>query len=1045
MKKLHLILAFSVLTLSNTVFAQGGDNCAAAFASPIVLPLNTVGNTCAALNDIQFTGAPCLNAGYQQGPDWIYYFCSTQTGQVQVVLTGLPPTCFASISIWSGCPNAGNCVGASVTQTGTSMACTVPVINGNCYYIVIDNWPLPTCITYNIGISYVPPVPAANPSCTNVDFETGNFTGWYGTDGYMSIGMPAAPYPIYNQASTGLPSANTIITSGPGLDPCAPIPVVCPTGGNFSCALGNGPVAGYGGATLQQKFMVSAANANFTYNFAVVVMDAGHLNEEQPYFLVDMYDQNGNIISCAHYLVVGGPNIPGFFVAGCFVGTYYQPWTAVNIDLTAYISQAVTIKFTVGDCSQGAHFCYAYVDCSCQQFQIIGNDSICVGQSTTLTAPAGSGNYLWSPGGQTTQSITVSPVTMPYQIYTCTLTSLNNPNCFSTITDTVFVFPVPSASFTAVTVGTCSSGTATVTNSSTGGNTYSWTWGDLTSSTLQNPPPHTYTPAGTYTITLYVTTPAGCSDTITQVVSFGGPSTVSAFNATTVCLNNPTVFTDASTGGPTSWQWNFGEPPSGPNNTSNLQNPTHTYLTPGTFTVTLVTDAGNPLCGDTIIITVTVIPLPVPLFVATSVCVGFPTVFTDQSTTSSGVLTGWAWNFGDPASGPANLSALQNPTHIFSAAGTYTVILTVTTSNGCQNTVSFQVIVTALPVAAFSNSSVCVGIPTNFTDLSTVTSGQINQWAWTFGDGNISSLQNPSNTYIAAGTYTVTLVVTTTAGCTATISQQVTVDPLPVPAFTADDTDGCVIHCVQFTDLSTISSGTITQWSWNFGDGNTSTQQNPNHCYVNAGTYTVSLTVTSGSGCSATFVNVAYIIVYPFPVAEFTASPNPATVVDPTVFFTDLSQGNPVSWTWSFGDGTPVDYTQNPSHAYPNNNTGVFTYTVMLIISNQWGCVDTVWHDVVINPEYTFYAPNCITPTDDGNNDLFFTYGVGWKEYHLWIFDRWGNLIFETDNKLKGWDGKVEEGKSKEIVQEDTYVWKVKILDVFDKNHQYVGHVSVIK
>src|SRR3990172_9021375 len=137
MKKLQTILFAFLLATGTSSFAQGGNTCAAAFAAPIVLPLNAGGSTCAATNNIFNTGAPCLNIGYQQGPDWIYYFCSTQTGQVQVVLTGLPPTCFASISIWSGCPTAGNCVEASVTQTGTSMACTVPVINGNCYYIVI--------------------------------------------------------------------------------------------------------------------------------------------------------------------------------------------------------------------------------------------------------------------------------------------------------------------------------------------------------------------------------------------------------------------------------------------------------------------------------------------------------------------------------------------------------------------------------------------------------------------------------------------------------------------------------------------------------------------------------------------------------------------------------------------------------------------------------------------------------------------------------------------------------------------------------------------
>ena len=142
-KKLLSLIAVLVLASStNSIFAQGGNTCAAAFEAPITLPFTANGSTCAATNNYSFIGAPCINDGYLQGPDWLYYFCATSTGQVQIVLNNFNPgSPFASVSLWSGCPNAGNCVGASVTQTGTSIALNANVINGNCYYIMVDNWP----------------------------------------------------------------------------------------------------------------------------------------------------------------------------------------------------------------------------------------------------------------------------------------------------------------------------------------------------------------------------------------------------------------------------------------------------------------------------------------------------------------------------------------------------------------------------------------------------------------------------------------------------------------------------------------------------------------------------------------------------------------------------------------------------------------------------------------------------------------------------------------------------------------------------------------
>ena len=157
-------------------------------------------------------------------------------------------------------------------------------------------------------------------------------------------------------------------------------------------------------------------------------------------------------------------------------------------------------------------------------------------------------------------------------------------------------------------------------------------------------------------------------------------------------------------------------------------------------------------------------PLPIPIFTAPSVCLNMPTVFTDQSTTATGNITSWNWNFGD-----GNNSAQQSPSHTYNAPGNYTVTLILTNSFGCKDTLQQNVLVKPLPVVNFSAPPVCVGTPTCFNDLSTIASGTITGWSWNFADpssgNNISNAQNPCHTFTAAGNYNVILTATSDSGC----------------------------------------------------------------------------------------------------------------------------------------------------------------------------------------------------------------------------------------------------------------------------------------
>ena len=466
----------------------------------------------------------------------------------------------------------------------------------------------------------------------------------------------------------------------------------------------------------------------------------------------------------------------------------------------------------------------------------------------------------------------------------------------------------------------------------------------------------------------------------------------------------------------------------------------------GTYTYDLISvmESGLTTCFQTQTGSAVVIinPLPQADFGFTDVCLNQILNFNESSTVSSGNTTGWLWNYGDNSP----LDTTQNPGYLFANSGTYNVSLITTTNNGCTDTIAKNIVVHPLPVPQFYSESVCDGSSTYFTDQSTIpTTDTIQSWKWNFGDNStVSTDQFASHLYAGPGSAFVQLVVVSNFGCIDSITKTAVVNPNPVVNFTANDTVGCELLCVYFMDASTILTGTNVQWLWNVGDGSQpGANSNYEHCFANdsvfaPATFDITLTVISDRGCVSTLSKINYISVYPNPEANFSAQPDTVVIIDPVISILDASTGADF-WNWDFGDLETGTLYNPPPHTY--SNTG--EYIITLIASNQYGCVDTTSQTIYVEPDFVFYIPNAFTPNGDEINDTFFGKGIGIIEFEMMIFDRWGNLIFFSDDINKPWDGKANNGT--ELAQMDVYVYSIRLLDIRLKKHKYRGSVTLVK
>ncbi|HLP10690.1 MAG TPA: PKD domain-containing protein [Flavobacteriales bacterium] len=418
---------------------------------------------------------------------------------------------------------------------------------------------------------------------------------------------------------------------------------------------------------------------------------------------------------------------------------------------------------------------------------------------------------------------------------------------------------------------------------------------------------------------------------------------------------------------------------------------------------------------------------------AVQLCAGLTLNFTN---TSIGALT-YSWDFGDTTT-TTDVSSLTSPSYTYPDTGTYYVTLIGTASAGCADTsvVPFEV---HLPLNVSFPETPPQCINTNSFDLfasGNFTSNALITWTLPMASTPLV-YSNPALDiiYPDSGKYIATVGVSE-FGCTDIYSDTLFVYPLPVIGMTYPLELACEPYSIQFTD--TTLSWSPVSYSWNFGDGATSTLANPSHTYLDTGYFDLTFTINVDTICIATqtiFIPDA-IHVYPSPDANFHITPTIQSVFTPTVEVTDLTSDDVIQQIIYYmdGDSTLLDFD---THYY--HDTG--WYNVYQWVVNVAGCTDTAVHPIYIIPETTIYIPNAFTPNGDGINDVFIPVVRDTRKYLLMIFDRWGEIIWQTDNPLQGWDGTLKNKRTKV----DTYVYKVKYMDQKHVEHILVGHVTLVR
>ncbi len=599
--------------------------------------------------------------------------------------------------------------------------------------------------------------------------------------------------------------------------------------------------------------------------------------------------------------------------------------------------------------------------------------SSCIPLTVSFTSTStNASTYYWDFGNGNTSTLeSPTNVYVNAGIYDVKLVATNSGGVSDTLimVGAATAVDQPVAGYYAVDTSSCLVGNSIAFINTTSLSSY-WLWdfGDGYTSTNENVV-HSYDFPGIYSVTLIAGNNDSCENLITKtgyITIYDDWDAIVTVDDSSACTVSQGFLFSTPTTGITSYLWDFGD-----GLTSNLPNPTHAYLNPGAYTITLWTTNANGCTDMQVIDSMITIDGGSPGIItstANSGCKPLTTNFTDSSSSS----LSWLWDFGDGTTDTA-----RYPQHTYSDSGVYDVSLIVTNTAGCTTTTTSNgyINVQDAPKAKFQllTTSGCSPFVAKLKNKSTNASS----WYWDFGDGNTSTLMDPAPVYTEPGDYTVTLIAFSNNACSDTVTKTNLIKILnPTANFSVDNEQGCTPLQVQFSD----SSINAIEWLWSFDDGSYSTQQNPTHQYQQAGSFDVSLVVKNSYGCvdTATLDNP---IVSTLQATPYTPPPPYVGCAPFSIGFEDHSPGA-IGWIWDFGDSSDVDTNRVASHVY--TETG--TYTVSLQITSGFGCDQFIPNHstFIIEPGEADFSyqldicnPKVVSFTDSSSNAVAWNWDFG--------------------------------------------------------------------
>lgn len=697
---------------------------------------------------------------------------------------------------------------------------------------------------------------------------------------------------------------------------------------------------------------------------------------------------------------------------------YCSDTSSIEIVVYPYINANFTIEYTSG--------------CSPFEVEILNN---CIG-ADIFDWDFGTGDI--SDSDEDTLNYTFVNELSVTSNYIINLHVENIYGCSDSISRTVVVFPDVIAAFQPDTNSGCNPVIVNFENQSQNAQNYYWDFGDGASSNSVNPS-HIFinsTLTDTiYHVTLIAISSSLCSDTAeVDITVFAQPDAYFTTSSQIGCSPLDIGLINLSEGA-SEYIWDFGD---GTVISSNDSTGTYQYVNntnhPVNYELQLIAsnDAG---CQSQTSVTILVYPGVHAEFSNDDAgCGPFSVAFLNQTTGANNYI----WNFGN-----GTTSTAVHPISVFPGSSnsdtTFFVTLSASSIYGCSDIAESEILVYQSPDANFSANPVLQVFPSSTVYVDNLTEGTWT-YLWNFDDGySITAPEPISHHYSTWGTFDITLTASSEY-CSDSISRTIQiVTPNPEAYITQGSEDGCMPVTIQFQSSSLYANSFL----WEFGDGGTSSLENPSHTYYEAGTYIIKLTVTGDGGVASDYDT---IVVHPLPNANFVVTPEIVTTPNEAAFFNNLSD-LAETCEWNFGDGT-TSTEFSPFHTYIHEGK----YDVLLSVWSEFGCFDSIFIENALEAitNCILIFPNAFTPTGvrggaysftDRDNNVFHPLHQEVDEYLLQIFNRWGELIFETTDILTGWDGYYKDL----FCKQDVYVWKVRAVCTNGKLIINAGDVTLYR